>query len=56
MNMNIMNTPNNNEEYKNKYKPTLLECADNLKSRFNDRFYKYINELVGEEFVRSRSR
>ena len=41
--------PQYNEEYKNIYHSTLIQCADVLTSRFNDRFYKYINDLDGGE-------
>ena len=39
--------PKYNEEYKNIYHSTLIQCADVLKSRFSDIFYKYINDLEG---------
>ena len=42
--------PPYNEEYKNIYHSTLIECAGVLTSRFNDRFYKYINDLDGAEY------
>ena len=38
-----------NEEYKQIFKPTLIQCANVLKALFSNKFYKYINYLEGDE-------